>query len=330
MEINEHGVIVKDDLLNSDQLEALRHYFEKNVQWTFGSQSDRNSPQYGHWNYDFINALPHNQADYEDELRKNKKHTEIFNFWKVLQEQLLPDHELMRCYANAHTYGVEGYPHIDSRIAGNYSTVIYLNPTWMREWAGETVVFNEFDDIVYSVMPKPGRIICFDGRHTHVARSVSRRCPALRTCLVIKTKKHGKHDDSVPKNFKEYLLHNQTKDVYHGDKSSLYDHLVGTYNILCATNAPSEVSIAGLFHSIYGTNIFRHVSVTNRDEVKNLVGEKAERLVWLFSVLPRPFIFEENIANGIINDSPIVAAAKELGSEINHIDIENLVFIECA
>ncbi len=43
----------------------------------------------------------------------------IAALWAQLQDRVLPGHALVRCYANAHTFGIEGYPHVDSRKPGN-------------------------------------------------------------------------------------------------------------------------------------------------------------------------------------------------------------------
>jgi hypothetical protein len=73
-------------------------------------------------------------------------------------------------------------------------------------------------------------------------------------------------------------------------KRTLLDHLVGTFEILQAASQPEEISFAGLFHSIYGTNAFVHqtLSLGNRSELVGLIGEQAEALAWRFCQLDRP------------------------------------------
>lgn len=102
----------------------------------------------------------------------------------------------MRCYANAHTFGVEGYPHVDSRKPGNYTTIFYINPVWKPEWAGETIFMNDLGDIAHAVLPKPGRMVLFDGRIIHAARAVTRICPAMRVTLMFKTRAPGAESDA--------------------------------------------------------------------------------------------------------------------------------------
>lgn len=45
----------------------------------------------------------------------------------------------MRCYANAHAFSVEGYPHFNAKKAGHFTTIFYINSVWKPGWAGETV-----------------------------------------------------------------------------------------------------------------------------------------------------------------------------------------------
>jgi aspartyl/asparaginyl beta-hydroxylase (cupin superfamily) len=70
---------------------------------------------------------------------------------------------------------------------------------------------------------------------------------------------------------------------------SLEQHLFNTFNILTAWNQPSRVRYAGLIHGAYfadaGTN--PTFGTNERDHVRALVGEKAERLAYLFCGIDR-------------------------------------------
>jgi len=105
-----------------------------------------------------------------------------------LSAGLLRGHRLIRCYANGHTYGCDGAGHTDAKEPHNYTSVYYPHKFWRPDWAGETVFFNpDKTDIIGCVYPKPNRMVVFDGRIPHVARGVSRICPALRVTLMFKT-----------------------------------------------------------------------------------------------------------------------------------------------
>ncbi|WP_144106782.1 DUF6817 domain-containing protein [Paraburkholderia sp. BCC1886] len=67
-------------------------------------------------------------------------------------------------------------------------------------------------------------------------------------------------------------------------------HLLGTEKLLAEWGYPEQVQLAGLFHSIYGTNAFKFdgVRLGEREVVQQLIGERAEWLAYLFCVTKRP------------------------------------------
>jgi len=190
------GFVRTDSLLDAQELVAIQEYFQENVFWKYGWKSASDKMTFGHWNHDILKTSRSNQENYEQVLQSDPTLMPIKAVWNKLKEKFLQGHQLVRCYANAHTYGVEGYPHVDSRRPGNFTTILYVNPGWKPEWAGETVFFDESLDIAQAVMPKPGRVVIFDNRIMHAARGVTRVCPVIRVTLMFKTKmKDAKSDD---------------------------------------------------------------------------------------------------------------------------------------
>lgn len=85
---------------------------------------------------------------------------------------------------------------------------------------------------------------------------------------------------------------------FHADETphsgrTLIDHLLGTYRLLERWGNPPAVCRAGLFHSIYGTNIFtfKSASFDDRATIRDAIGDTAERLAFLFCVSERPVAF---------------------------------------
>ena len=77
-------------------------------------------------------------------------------------------------------------------------------------------------------------------------------------------------------------LYEKTQNNSHSG-GSLFDHLVGTSNIIKKLYPKKQYLIdAGLFHSIYGTYYYDANLEVSRSEVKLLIGEKAENLVYIF------------------------------------------------
>jgi hypothetical protein len=185
----------RDLFLEGYALRDLQGFFERQVSWTFGWQSNRDKVPFGHWNHDFLGTSRTNQVNADHVLFEDPDLQPLRSIWQRLKQEVCPDHHLVRCYANAHTFGVEGFVHTDSRLPGNYTAIIYVNPAWQPEWAGETVFLNDEGDICKAVLPKPGRLVFFDGRVRHAARALSRVCPALRVTLMFKTKAPGAEND---------------------------------------------------------------------------------------------------------------------------------------
>ncbi len=87
---------------------------------------------------------------------------------------------------------------------------------------------------------------------------------------------------------RQELRRRGTHLVRHGTQS-LDDHLVNTYDILTAWYQPPRVQYAGLIHSVYSTDAFTYQTfeMTEREQVRALVGAEAERLAYLFCSIDR-------------------------------------------
>jgi len=72
-----------------------------------------------------------------------------------------------------------------------------------------------------------------------------------------------------------------TSDIEHSG-ISLASHLLGVYSFLRLAKAPEYVCLAGLFHSIYGTEFYDADIKIDRTHVRNYIGKEAEELVFLF------------------------------------------------
>jgi SM-20-related protein len=75
--------------------------------------------------------------------------------------------------------------------------------------------------------------------------------------------------------------------------STLLDHLIGVEAILRDWGCNEATCLAGLFHSVYGTESFRvrTMSVSERPLLRNLIGDRGEDLAYRFSTLnTRSFI----------------------------------------
>jgi hypothetical protein len=76
--------------------------------------------------------------------------------------------------------------------------------------------------------------------------------------------------------------------VAHTSKGYLA-HAIGVYNDLKKWGCEEELARVGVFHSIYGTELFQGFTlpVDRRDEVRALIGERAERICYLNCAMDR-------------------------------------------
>ena len=84
--------------------------------------------------------------------------------------------------------------------------------------------------------------------------------------------------------YAEYLKSLGTDKIPHQD-SDLLSHSLRVSGMLWQYDRPHEEVIAGLFHSIYGTEFQMYQINVTRQEIQNLIGEKSEYIVNLFCTL---------------------------------------------
>lgn len=81
-----------------------------------------------------------------------------------------------------------------------------------------------------------------------------------------------------------------TDDIGHTGSKGFLAHLVSVYRDLQRWGCDEDLCLAGMFHSIYGTEKFRRfcLPTDRRDEVAALIGQRAEWLSFLNCFMDRP------------------------------------------
>lgn len=179
--IAEHETIrCFDDAIPEDLLTECVTEVERRG-WQYGWRSNK-MLGFGHWNIVLSDSKVEREEVYHEVPQC------IRDLWDYIQPRFLPTTPvLVRSYANAHTYGVEGYIHRDSKFAEDQTAVIYYEKDWKPEWAGETIFLNEAeDDVIKAILPRYNRMSVFPGNIKHAGRGVSRICPVARKVLVLK------------------------------------------------------------------------------------------------------------------------------------------------
>ena len=104
-----------------------------------------------------------------------------------------------------------------------------------------------------------------------------------------------------------YLVSKKTQQIPHY-KKNLFQHLINVYDKLREWKCDEDVCYAGLFHSIYGNEYFKEQVEKDRNVIKNLIGEKAENLVYSYN--------KDRYQN---KDLKIISLANELDHDYIHV-----------
>ena len=95
--------------------------------------------------------------------------------------------------------------------------------------------------------------------------------------------------DSDYRRMVDFLVGLGTDSVPHTGEKGFLAHLIGVYRDLESWGCDRDVCRAGLFHSIYGTQLFQQfcLPLDRRDEVRQLIGDRAERLAFVNCLMDR-------------------------------------------
>ena len=110
------------------------------------------------------------------------------------------------------------------------------------------------------------------------------------------------------------FLKNLTKKLSHSNRS-FWDHLYNTGYLLWKLGEPEYICDAGLYHSVYDTVYYKAGLDVTREQIKKLIGEKAENLVYIFCKL-------ENRTNALLNRQDI---PKDIHLDLLKIEYANLI-----
>lgn len=124
------------------------------------------------------------EPNFKNKIEKNFKNQTNNILKKLNLSDLL---KIERCYASANLYGTVHQSHRDYALDSNggITVMYYLNNNWNLNYAGETVFYHN-GEILKSIIPKPGRVIIFDGTIEHCARDIRRDVNDLRMVLTFK------------------------------------------------------------------------------------------------------------------------------------------------
>lgn len=132
------------------------------------------------------------------------------------------------------------------------------------------------------------------------------------------------------------FLKNLTKELPHSNRS-FWDHLYNTGYLLWKLGEPEYICDAGLYHSVYDTAYYKAGLDVTREQIKKLIGEKAENLVYIFCKLENrtdALLNRQDIPKNVhldllkIEYANIIEQNREYGNRKNIIDLINYKIIK--
>lgn len=290
-----------------------------------GSPADRPGGR-EHWRRRLLAADAHNLADVADLLATDRTLEPVDAAWKSISASHLTDSILIGCQIEGCGPGIDGCFQAEPASVGEQTVIVFLNRHWTPDWAGETVLLGEADDIVSSVLPRPNRVVFFPANLRHAQRRVSDLCPDLRKTLVWRTRRRRAGGLETLSSF---LREHGAMDCSHY-VGTLHDHLVRTFIALEKRGCQPEVCLGGGLHSVYGTSLLDHQMLTHSDRglVAQRFGSEAEKLAYLFSILDRPGTLATPLA--LDDQTAVVELRDGQRLDLSRRDLDDLRMIDCA
>jgi len=96
-------------------------------------------------------------------------------------------------------------------------------------------------------------------------------------------------------------------ELTHDSHVPFLSHLLGTRRLLVEWGERPELCDAGLFHSAYGTEYFQPDQPASRDDVREVIGDEAEEVAWVWCTIRR-----DTLEPG----APFTAINRETGAPI--------------
>jgi hypothetical protein len=172
--IDERPLILIDGLFRPDFINLFDHFL-KGLAFSLADYDAENSRHVLHWIHEFslTEVMTHSLLSF------------VYSQIKGTAEKLCPASEmrLERVHCNTSLYGDLQFPHYD--LTPGVTWLYYSNPVWESNWMGETI-FYDFQEPIYAVFPKPGRVVVFAADILHRGGVPSRECVEARRSLAFK------------------------------------------------------------------------------------------------------------------------------------------------
>lgn len=212
--------------------------------------------------------------------------------------------------------------------------LVHLNRGWSEKVGGELILLNGNNiDMLHSVIaPFHNRSIGFE-MSEHSYHAVAKVNNWTRYTLIFSfwaevespTRKITEHALMPQRDRILEFLNDFTTTAPPHSNSTFLNHLKGVERILDRWGASLETRLAGLMHSIYGTEGFPAFAEVNRAKVRELIGQKASRLIELFCAMDQKSLMES-----IVTGQPLLRTGNGEPLESTPDQIEELLLIYLA
>lgn len=179
---------VIDDFVTVEELEKIIACCEASV-WRYGWPIKIMPFARPCWHIFIAGTQRLENLSCEGELKEHDQWGFLSGLWQRVKKAHLPNARLLGVYANGQTFGQDGPIHCDNRSdEPGQTVVVFCNGYWSTSWGGE-LVFHDPNktEVVGAVLPKPRRVVIFDGTMPHSAKSPTLTCDQLRMTLAFKT-----------------------------------------------------------------------------------------------------------------------------------------------
>ncbi|WP_437505526.1 cyclophane-containing peptide 2OG-Fe(II) oxygenase YhhC [Sorangium sp. So ce1099] len=296
---------IVEGLLDPATLEALLGWFETGAVWSVQNSSFYS--QHGCSNLNEILPSSSRAILGAEDLLAIQAHLERLFSVKLTDRVYIAAHKLLP----GQGIGI----HTDRPYRGSetHRFLLHVNRAFEDSYGGHLLFFTRNDPgaIAQIVRPVTNSAVGFALSESsfHAVNDVS---DGVRYSLVFSywtagaeieldaSPPRGGADDGTPEIRGRYaaplleLLRSLGADRVPHSQRTLLDHLIGCAAILERWGCVEDICKAGLFHSVYGTEGFRTalLSLDDRGALRARIGERAERLSYLFSAVDRRSLHE--------------------------------------
>jgi len=211
--------------------------------------------------------------------------------------------------------------------------IIQLNRGWTEANGGRLVFFSENDaEAIHSVVSPVHNISIGFELSDRSYHAVERVCTGVRYTIIFSFwAAHYERKKELPhlplpnyRDLIDYLATQGAGDTCHSS-ATLLDHLQGVERILDRWGYRAYLRMAGLFHSVYGTEGFPESTTSDRENITNLIGKRAGKLVDHYCSMIRSSFVE-----AIIGNHKILSCRDGIERIVAEEELHDLVVIDLA